>query len=272
MKTPLATVLTPQEIAAARYFVSRVLDEVRAPLRQASLFGSKARREARVGSDLDILLIFEDLPPSREPYAGQAEAIAEEVAAETAIPVSAWSVSLVDLQPGARTPMLVDAMEDAYPIWSSGDPLPAISFTADDALRCCMSLMDRVSEGGREFSAAVEARALGKAFTRARDDVVRLCTCLLLLRGVTRPRRAEVIGAVRAARLLGSRIPRPVADVLEWVELSFGSDGKAEVAALPPPLGSDALAATIDELRNHVGGEIERLRQQQFRNFKNRVG
>lgn len=106
---PIDTLLTPQEQSAARYLVWNVLESVPAELVEAALFGSKARGEARPDSDLDILLVFRDLPPDREPHAGIAEDLADRVAAETGVPVAVWSVSLPDLRPGARTPMLVDA-------------------------------------------------------------------------------------------------------------------------------------------------------------------
>lgn len=272
MKPPLARVLTPPEIAACRYFVARVLDEVRAPLAQASLFGSKARQEARLDSDLDVLLVFERLPPSREPFAGHAEFIADEVAAETGIPVSVWSVALTDLEEGSRTPMLVDAMEDALPIWSSQEPLPCVAFTPADAIRCATSLLERVAEGGVEFREALDAQDPDRASTRARDDIIRLCTCLLLLNGITRPRRADAVATVRRAGLLGSRIPRPIAATLSWAECSYGEDGKAEFATRPPPLGATGIAAVIDELRDRVMRQLSQHRHVHFRNFMNRVG
>src|SRR5688572_20219863 len=112
------------ELAAIRELVTRVRQRVGADLVEASLFGSRARGTARPDSDVDILLIFRELPWDREPYATRAEEIAEEVAGETGVPVTVWSVSLIDLQRGNRTPMLVDAMEDALRVWCSGRPLP----------------------------------------------------------------------------------------------------------------------------------------------------
>src|SRR5205809_7165314 len=109
--------LTPRQHAAAMELVRRVRRGVPAELWRALLFGSRARGEARPDSDVDVLLVFRALPPDREPHAGIAERMAEETARDTGVPVTAWSVSLDDLACGRRTPMLVDALDDAVPLW-----------------------------------------------------------------------------------------------------------------------------------------------------------
>lgn len=245
----LATALNPPQLHAARYVVARVRGEVDAQLVQASLFGSRARGEARSDSDVDLLLVFRSLPPDREPFATQAENIAEEEAARTRVPVTVWSVSLMDLAQGQRTPMLVDALEDSIPIWWSEDPLPTVPFTLHDAVHCVEALLRRVEEG----SLAVQRRlARGRhdaASWRIREDLVRVCTAQLLLSGITRPRRTDAVLAVLGSTETGT-FERAIAG---WVERSFGSngtDGRRSVS--PPPGGCEAAARLVEELRREA--------------------
>lgn len=252
--------LTPAEARAARRFVDRVRREVPARLVQASLFGSKARREARPDSDLDVLLVFRRLPPDREPHASHAEEIAEEVARASGIPVTTWSVSLVDLAQGSRTPMLVDALEDSVPLWWERRPLRPLPFTPRDALRCVDALLARVEEGSGEFAEHLAHGAVPAALHRSRDDVVRLCTAALLLRGVTRPRRAEAVRCFVARGGTGEPLPAEARGILAWAALSFGPDGRDdETDPPPPPGGAPAAARTVDLLRSAVAREAARL-------------
>ncbi|HVH12680.1 MAG TPA: nucleotidyltransferase domain-containing protein, partial [Longimicrobium sp.] len=50
--------LDPHEHAAAMELVHAVRRSVGAKLERALLFGSKARRQARADSDVDVLLVF----------------------------------------------------------------------------------------------------------------------------------------------------------------------------------------------------------------------
>jgi predicted nucleotidyltransferase len=245
--------LSTEELQASRFFIARILDEIPATLCQASLFGSKARGEARPDSDVDILLVFRDLPPDREPHASYAEAIAEEVADLSRVPVTVWSVALIDLEPGKRTPMLVDALADAFPIWCWPQPLPSVDFRHDDALRCCDSLLDRVAEGSQEFTLALTHGDAPHAARRARDDIVRLCTALLLLRGVTRPRRAEVVRGCLRLGLFGEVIDPVTGATLDWVCGSFGPAGRADEGPVPePPVSHRQISALLGRLVDHV--------------------
>ena len=108
--------------------------------------------------------------------------VARGAAGETGIPVTVWSVSLFDLSPGHRTPMLVDALEDSIPVWCREDPLWPVPFTPADRLRCASALLERVSEGSEEFALALARGNADVANRRARDDIVRLSSALLLLR------------------------------------------------------------------------------------------
>jgi predicted nucleotidyltransferase len=244
--------LRPSERAAALELVRRVRAEVPAELSRAFVFGSKARGEARPDSDVDVLLVFRRLPPDREPQAGMAEALAERVAADTDVPVTVWSVSLVDLERGNRTPMLVDALDDGIPLWPPGAPPLPLPFTPLDALRCTDALLARVREGGEDASGHLLAGDHGAAWKRMRDDLVRLCTAGLLLAGETRPRRGDAVRRF-LARGNGGEIPARFAPVFRWAAGSYGPAGRDDEAPVgPPPGGTREAAALIDLLRRRV--------------------
>lgn len=250
--------LGPEEIEAARQFVWRVLAEIPAPLTEAALFGSRARGDAGPESDVDILLVFRELPFDREPAATIAEQIAEAVADRSGVPLGSWAVSLPDLREGERTPMLVDALQDKISIWCWPDPLPAVRFTPADAIRCCDALLDRLEEGSWEFGRAMERGDHAAALRRVRDDLVRAGTALLLLDGITRPRRAEVPEALLRWEEL--EIPPVARRVLAWCRDSFGPDGKDEDRPIePPPADVADLADSIDFLRSEVVARGRRL-------------
>jgi predicted nucleotidyltransferase len=246
---PVERLLAPREHAAALRFVARVRREVPAELVRALLFGSRARGEGRPDSDLDVLLVFRALPPDREPHAGMAEEIADQVARRTGVPVQTWSVSLPDLAQGCRTPMLVDALDDGVVLWPAGAAPLSVAYTPADALWCTGALLARVAEGSREFARHLDAGDPAAAAQRARDDVVRLCTAVLLLEGVTRPRRGKAV-----ARCAASLDPAAGADpVLAWAARSYGPDGREDDAPVPPPPGGLAAAAeTVERLRRLV--------------------
>jgi hypothetical protein len=244
--------LSPAELRASRIFIDRVLRFVPAELIQASLFGSRARGQGRPDSDVDILLVFRRLAPDREPHATMAERLAEEVAVETRVPVTVWSVALIDLEHGNRTPMLVDALEDGIPLWCAAGPLPAVRYTPDDARRCVGALQQRIREGSQEFAAHLAVGRADEAFRRARDDVIRACTAVMLTRGVTRPRRG---GA--AAWYLEHGSPRRITPeshaILRWAVDSYGPHGRDEEAPVPPaPGGLRAVSHVIDLLRTEA--------------------
>ncbi len=249
-RPPIRRCLTPRQHAAALALVGRVRAEVPAELWRAVLFGSHARGEARPDSDVDVLLVFRRLPPEREPQAGMAEEIAAEVARETGVPVTAWSVSLADLERGGRTPMLVDALDDGVPLWPEGAPPCPVAFTPEDALWCASMLDLRVREGSREVEERLREGDPDGAARRARDDVVRLCTAALLLAGETRPRRGD------AVRRFVRRFPGEVdgaGEVLRWAAGSFGLPGAEDDAPVPPPPGGiPAVARAVGTLRRLV--------------------
>ena len=240
--------LTPGQHAAALEVVRSVRAEVDADLVRVLLFGSRARRQARPDSDVDLLLIFRRLPPDREPQAGEAEDIAEAVAARTGVPVTVWSVSLPDLERGRRTPMLVDALDDGIPVWPVRSAPLHLPFTPEDALWCTTRLLERVAEGGAEAPELLRAGDVEGAARRVRDDLVRLSTALLLLHGETRPRRGE------AVRRVGTKHP-----VLWWAAFAWGPPGREDDAPVPPPPGGFGAAyAAAQRLR----GEVARGRRE----------
>jgi hypothetical protein len=228
---------------------------VPAELVYALLFGSRARGTARRDSDIDLLLIFRWLPADREPQATIAEEIAREVAAAEGVPVEPWSVALIDLKCGLRTPMLVDALEDGVPIWPVHRSPPRPLFTAWDALRCTGALLQRVAEGSEEVAGKLDDADFDGAYRRARDDVVRLCTAVLLLHGETRPRRARAVERLVEKEAASGRLAGALGPVLRWAIESFGPDGRDEERPVPPPPGGmRAAAELIDRLRSRVAG------------------
>lgn len=246
--------LDGRDLAAAMEVVRQVRRRVGARLECALLFGSRARRQARPDSDVDVLLVFRRLPPDREPQASHAERIAEQVARRTGVPVGVWCVSMEDLAPGRRTPMLVDALEDAVPLWPAADP-PRAPFTPRDAVFCAARLLERVEEGGEEVA---HARAFGHGgwVRRVRDDLVRLCTAVLLLAGDTRPRRG---GAVRRFIERNPRLPLSPDErrVLAWAARSY-PPGHLELddgSPVPPlPVPPDAALELVNRLRRVAAG------------------
>lgn len=253
----MRSVLHPDELEAARALIRRIGTEVPAELLQVSLFGSRARGDARPDSDLDLLLVFRRLPPDREPHASHAEELAEEMAAESGIPLTVWAVSLVDLERGLRTPMLVDALADSIPLWCREAPVPRVPFTPEDAVRCAGALLDRVGEGEAEVGEHLERGDAGAAALRVRDDLIRMCVGLHLLRGETRPRRGEAARALLSAE--NGALPPPVREALEWAAGSYGPEGRDEEAAVPEPADPVIAVRSVGHLRRLVARRRERL-------------
>lgn len=241
------------EHAAALALVHDVRRRVGAKLESALLFGSKARRQARPDSDVDVLLVFKRLPPDREPQASDAERIAGEAAARTGVPLGVWCVSREDLLPGRRTPMLVDALEDAVPLWPAGEAPPRAELTPADALFCAARLLDRVEEGSAEVSARL-ADGDPQWARRARDDLVRLCTAALLLAGETRPRRGDAVRRF-LERSPGFDPGAAGCAALAWAARSYPR-GHVELdddsPVPPPPVPADAVLDTAERLRELV--------------------
>lgn len=246
----ISEALAPREAAVAAHLVDRIRRDVPAVLLEACLFGSRARGDARPDSDIDILLVFRRLPWDREPQASMAEEIADRLAVRAGVPVAVWSVSMPDLEPGARTPMLVDAIHDAIPLWCPSRPIPPLRFTPADAVRCTGALLDRVEEGEAELEHYLSAGDLGGAAMRIRDDLVRMCTALELLRGRTRARRGEL--ALRVMRADARHLAPATRRALAWAASSYGRDGRDTEAPVGLPPSPDAAIRAVGDLRRLV--------------------
>lgn len=251
--------LRPYEARAAGELVHRVRRQVPAALQRVALFGSRARGDARPDSDVDLLFVFRRLPPDREPHASLTEALADAVAAERGVPLTAWSVATVDLERGNRTPMLVDALADGVTLWPAAAPPLRLAFTPADARFCADALLRRVEEGGVEVADRLARGEPTLALRRVRDDLLRLCTAQLLLDGVTRPRFGGVMRAfVARGHLRG--LPRWAPPALRWVERSYGASGKDdECCPPPPPLPPARLVALVRLLRDRVAARTAAL-------------
>jgi len=245
--------LSAHESAAVDGYIRLVQRHVPAELVYALLFGSRARGTERPDSDIDVLLVFRDLPPDREPQATIAEQIAEDVRSVRGVPVEPWSVALVDLRCGHRTPMLVDALDDGIGIWPAGEPTPRPPFTPRDALRCADALLQRVSEGSDEVRHALQAGDPHHALRRGRDDVVRLSTAALLLHGETRPRRGDAVRRFVETYVVDDRFPARFVPQFRWAARSFGPRGDDEERPVGiPPGGFGAVAELIDRMGDWV--------------------
>ena len=234
--------------------VRRVVVSVPARLEHGAVFGSTARAQARPDSDVDVLLIFRQLPPDREPQATLAEQIASGVAADTGVPVETWSVSTADLARGRRTPMLVDALADGVALWPPGRAIPRLPFTPEDADFCVRALLCRVREGSLEFAHWLAAGDPGAANRRLRDDLVRLCVAALLLRGETRPRRAEAVH-----RLVDTcSVPVQWLPALRWAGDSYAWEADDERGVATPPGGRGSAVMVVTGLAHWLQRETHR--------------
>src|SRR5690606_21910070 len=192
---------TPGEWAALQTLLDRALAAADPPITRALLFGSKARGDFDEDSDIDLLLIC-DLPPEERDEAGRILARdARIVSRETGLRIETWTVTTADLEVGARTPMLVDAIADGITLWPHPAPPLRITFTPSDARFCVRCLLDWVDAGGDVVRRALADGRRAEAAQRARDDITRLAAAALLLDGETRHRR---VGSLRlfAARFL----------------------------------------------------------------------
>lgn len=242
--------LDERERKGADEVIGRVRREVGARLEHALLFGSRARGTARPDSDLDLLLVFRRLPPDREPHAGQAERIAAEVARRSGVPLGVWSVSLEDFRPGVRTPMLVDAIHDAVPLWPADLRPPSAELAPADAAHCAGRLLERVEEGSAEVAGRLAEGDPAWA-RRVRDDLVRLCTAVILLAGETRPRRGDAVRAA-LARLSRLRWSAPERLALAWAARSYPAghvEMDDETPVPPPPVPPGVVLDLAERLR-----------------------
>ena len=217
--------LRPDEGEALHALIRRLLERGWPPLLRAALFGSKARGDFDESSDVDVLLVCDVEPADRTAAGAIAATVATGVAAETGVRVEPWTVCARDLEEGRRTPMLVDALTDAVPIWPAGAPPLHVPFTPADAVFCAGRLLEWVSAGGGEARLALQEGRLPDAALRARDDIARLATAALLLTGDTRHRRLGSLARFERVFVQGGLVSPVVRPALAWASAAYPSDG-----------------------------------------------
>lgn len=217
--------LDAYEHGAVVHLVRRALRDAPVPLVAAVLFGSKARGDFDADSDVDVLLIFDADPDGAAALGDRVAAEADAIVARTGVSVEPWAVSAADLEPGRRTPMLVDALDDGRPLWPPGRPPLRIAFTPADAVFCAACLLEWVAEGGPVARRALADERLVDAAGRARDDTTRLAAAALLLTGDTRHRRAGSLLRFHERFVVGGDVSPSVGPAVDWALRAFPSDG-----------------------------------------------
>lgn len=236
--------LTPREHHALRILVGEAIRRGEPPLLRVLLFGSKARGDFDADSDIDALFLCDIHPDDRRHAARALHELAELVVEETGVEIEPWAVPAADLERGARTPMLVDALEDAVPLWPPGSPPLRLPFTPEDAAFCADCLLQWVEDGGPIVRNALEAGEWAHAATRARDDITRLATALLLLEGDTRHRRTSSLRRFDE-RFVRPRIVSPrVLAPLAWATAAYPPNG-GRGDQNPPVTASAAFTAPL---------------------------
>ena len=252
MIAPVPT-LTAREHAAVAALIARVLDHDDPPLLHAALFGSKARGDFDVASDVDVLLICDMDPADRWAVGAALAREADDVARSTGVALEPWVVACADLDEGCRTPMLVDALEDGVPLWPPDAPPIRLPFTEADARFCAECLLDWVYDGGAEAWAALADGRWADAARRARDDITRLATAALLLEGDTRHRNVGSLRRFRRRFVHTGVVAPAVLPALSWAESAYagpprhagGAAAVSAAAAATAPAGC-RLAAVLE--------------------------
>lgn len=215
--------LSPEESRAVEELLTRVLD-AGLPLQAALLFGSKARGDDDADSDVDVMLVLgleEELVEDAERVA---EYIARAVRVQTGTEVETWVLADVELRRGRRTPMLVDALEDAAPLWPANLRHVPLAYTPEDAAFCAERLLEWIEAGGRSVRAAVVRGDRAAAAARVRDDVTRMATASLLLTGETRHRRRSTLNLF-ADRFVPAVFSPRILPALHWAAAAYPPDG-----------------------------------------------
>jgi len=217
--------LDRRERAAVAELLERVRERGWPPLLRAALFGSKARGDYDGHSDVDVLVVCDVAPEARAPAGELVGRIAEGVAARSGVRLEPWTVCADDLRPGQRTPMLVDAVHDAVPLWPPGAPPLRARFMPADAVFCASRLLEWVEAGGAVTRRALQEGCWAEAAARARDDIVRLATAALLLAGDTRHRRVGSLRRFDRIFVRGGYVPPAVRPALAWAAAAYPPDG-----------------------------------------------
>lgn len=255
MIAPVGT-LSPRERAA----VVRLLEPAVAPskpaLLAAILFGSKARGDFDLDSDVDLLLICGAGEDRAEAFGRRLALHAAELEDDTGIAIEPWAISVDCLARGRRTPMLIDALEDGVPLWPRDQPPLRLPFTPADACFCAECLLQWAAEGGAIVRAALRDDRLADAAGRARDDITRLATAGLLLAGSTRHRRAGSLDRFERRFVRTGRISRAVLPALRWARSAFPVDGGRGRDRAPVPPGAAVRARVGYRLAGTMAAEV----------------
>ncbi|HWV56883.1 MAG TPA: nucleotidyltransferase domain-containing protein, partial [Longimicrobiales bacterium] len=227
--------LSRRELAA----VTRLVEQARAALPfelvRAVLFGSRARGDHDAESDIDVLMVFAASADERAGLSGWMAAEAERISRGTGVPLQSWTLTLEDLAPGQRTPMLVDAVADALPVWPPDEPVPVLPFTPADAAFCAECLLGWVDRGSVAARRALAYGRRARAARRVRDDVTRLATAALLVAGDTRHRRLGSLHRFEE-KFLGYKEDWDLAclPALRWAAAAYPADGGRGTSRPPP--------------------------------------
>jgi hypothetical protein len=248
--------LRPPETEAVDRFLDLALRPGAPPVEQALLFGSRARGDGDADSDVDVLLVCDVPEEARHAAATEMDRRAAAIRRWTGVAIEPWTVPLADLAPGGRTPMLVDAIQDAVPLWPADAPKPCIAFTAADARFCAGRLLEWVAEGGGLVAAALRAGRWDAAAARTRDDITRMATAALLLTGDTRHRRRSSLRRFEA-RFLRTGIASPdAAPAIAWAAAAYPADGGRGAERPPATTTACRSAPRGAELAAHLEASI----------------
>lgn len=239
--SPGAALTAPERAAVAR-FLRRSLAPDMPPIVRAALFGSKARGDADQDSDVDVLLVADVDPDDRLVVAEAFGRVAERVTDDTGVEIEPWTVCVVDLEEGRRTPMLVDAVADSIPLWPAGAPPLHAPFTPADAVFCAECLLGWVGAGGEVSARALAVGAFDEAARRARDDITRLATAALLLCGDTRHRRVGTLQRFEERFVRTGIVSPRVLPALAWARAAYPPDGGRGQETPPVPAAAAATA------------------------------
>src|SRR5690606_19678686 len=124
-------------------------------------------------------------------------------------------------EPGSRTPMLVDALDDGIPLWPPGAPPIRIAFTPADAAFCASCLIDWIDAGGAIARHALARGRHADAAARIRDDITRMATAALLLDGDTRHRHVGSLRRFAEKWIATGRVSTHVFPALEWAASAY---------------------------------------------------
>lgn len=247
MSGPANLPLSGPERAAVHALLEWARRPPRPELVRALLFGSRARGDHDETSDVDVLLVFAERASHRRRLALAAARAARSAARDSAAPLQTWTLTIEDLAPGRRTPMLVDAFADAVTLWPPGAPPACLSFMPADARFCAGRLLRWVESGPGVALRALIAGQRAAAARRVRDDITRLACAALLLTGDTRHRRSGTIRRFADVFLVSPEWRAACLPALGWASRAYPrDDGRGRSHA---PVTARAIASVREGLQ-----------------------